>query len=95
LETRSGDELVASWVAEKLQPQGEILEGSVAKCCVQRGILLTLLSCMDVEEVIQAVGNGIIHCGMHHPHQQKIPQYCLTASSGAFGYETYMVHYCA
>jgi hypothetical protein len=94
-ETHCSDELAASWVAEKLQPQGEILQGSVPKCCLQRGILLALLSCLDVEEIIQAVGNGIIHCGMRHPHQQEIPQYYLTASSGSFQYETYMVHYCA
>ena len=40
-------------------------------------------------------GMAVIHCGMCHPHQQKIPKYCLTASSGGFEYETHIVQYCA
>jgi hypothetical protein len=30
---------------------------------------------------------------MHYPHQQKIPKYCLTASSGGFEYGTTVVRY--
>jgi len=38
---------------------GEKLEGSVAKCCPQRGILLPLLCCLIVDEVIEEMdGNG-------------------------------------
>jgi len=37
----------------------DILEGSLAKCYAQRGILLPLLCCLVVDEVIEGLnGNG-------------------------------------
>jgi hypothetical protein len=68
---------------------GEMLEGSVAKCFPQRGILLPLPCCLIVVEVIEGMAN--IHWGMCFSHQRKIPKFCLTSSSGGFEYETMMV----
>jgi len=67
---------------------GEILEGSVANCCLQRGILLLLLCCLIVDQVTDGLKRG-----MHYPHQQKIPKYCVTASSGGFEFVTTVVRY--
>jgi hypothetical protein len=36
---------------------------------------------------------AVKHWGMCHPYQQKIPKYCLTASSGGFVYGTTVVRY--
>jgi hypothetical protein len=41
LETKYSNGLTLCWVAEKLQQLiGETLEGPVATCCLQKGILL-------------------------------------------------------
>ena len=49
LETHSSDELAPSWMVEKLQPlKGDKMEGSVARCCLQRGLFFStveLLGC--------------------------------------------------
>jgi hypothetical protein len=50
----------------------EMLEGSVAKCCPQRGILLPPLCCPNVDEVTEEMAD--IHRGMRYPYQRKIPQ---------------------
>jgi hypothetical protein len=43
---------------------GETLEGSVKKCCLQRGILLPLLCCLVVDKVIKGfTGNGCYTLG--------------------------------
>ena len=42
--------------------RGDILEGSLAKSYLQRGILLPLFCCLVVDEVIEGLnGNGVIH----------------------------------
>jgi hypothetical protein len=42
----------------------ETLEGSVAKCCLQRGILLTLLCYLFVDKLIRGLdGNGFYTVG--------------------------------
>jgi hypothetical protein len=61
LETHSSDRSALYLVAEKLQPhsQGETLEGSVAKGCPDRGILLPLLCCLIADKVIKRLdGNA-------------------------------------
>jgi hypothetical protein len=37
------------------------------------------------------MGIAVIHWGIHYPHQQKIPKYCLTPSSGGCENGTTMV----
>ena len=67
---------------------GETLEGSVVNCCVQRGILLTH-SC-EASLLMNSgrdSGMAVIRWGMHYSHQQKIPKYCLTTTSGGFSME--------
>ena len=67
---------------------GETLEGSVVKCCLQRGILLNY-SC----EASLLTNSGrdsemaVIQWGMLYSHQQKIPKYSLTNSSGVLSIE--------
>jgi len=73
---------------------GEIMEGSVANCCLQRDIFITLLCCLVVDKVIQRRnGNGCYTLGMRYLHEWKIPKYCHTASSGGFVYGTTVVRY--
>ena len=74
--------------------RGDILEGFLAKCNLQRDILLPLLCCLVVDEVIKGLnGNGCYTLGMHYPHEWKIPKYCPTASSGGFEYGKTVVRY--
>jgi len=74
--------------------RGDILEGFLAKCYLQRGILLPLLCCLVVDEVIEGLnGNGCYTLGMHYPHEWKIHKYCLTASSGGFEYGKTVLRY--
>jgi hypothetical protein len=63
---------------------GETVEGSVTKCCLQRGILLHVLCCLVYMMSARDSGMAVIHSGMHHTHCSKIPKHCLTASSGDF-----------
>jgi hypothetical protein len=58
---------------------GEKLEGSVAKCCLQRGILLPLL-CYVLINSYRDSAMAVIHWGMHYHQQQKTPKYCLKIS---------------
>jgi len=61
LETHSSDRSALCFVVEKLHPHsgGEMLEGTVAKGCPHRGILLPLLCCLVVDKVIKRLdGNA-------------------------------------
>jgi len=83
-------------VAEKLIATltEKTLEGSVAKCCQQRGILLPLLCYLVVNKVTEGLNvNGCYTLGMCYCHQRKIPKECPTASSGGFEYGTTVLWY--
>ena len=71
---------------------GETLERSVAKGCLQRGILLTQ-SCGDwlYMNSQRDSGMAVIQWRIYYSHQQKIPKYSLTASLGRFEYGTTMM----
>jgi len=83
-------------VAEKLGAtlRGKTLEGSVAKCCLQRGVLLPFLCYLVVDKVTEGLDvNGCYTLGMCFCHQRKIPKECPTASSGDFEYGTTVLWY--
>jgi len=62
---------------------GETLEGSVAKCLPQRGTLPhSREACLKTNSQRDSMGIPVKHWGMCQLHQQKIPKYCLTSSSG-------------
>jgi hypothetical protein len=72
--------------------RGDTLEGSVAKGCLQMGILLP----RSFEAWLYAksethTGITVIQWGMNNPPQQNIPKKCLTASSGGYEYGTTVV----
>ena len=68
--------------------RGDILGRCLAKCYLQRGILLPLLCCLVVDEVIERLnGNGCYTLGMRYPNERKIPKYCLTGSLGGLSME--------
>jgi len=83
-------------VAENLRSTltGKTLEWSVVKCCLQRGILLPLLSFLVVDNVTEGLDvNGCYTLDMCYCHQRKIPKECPTASSGGFEYGTTVLWY--
>jgi len=44
--------------------KGDILQGYLDNCCPQRGILLPLLCCLDIDEVIEGLeGKGCFKIG--------------------------------
>ena len=89
LETHSSDGSAPCWVAQNLQPhpQEKHWRGSLAKCCLQRGIVLPHSCEAWLQTNSQkALGMAIIHWGTCYRHQRKIPKYCITASSGGFEY---------
>jgi len=63
LEKHTSDRSALCLVAEQLQPhsQGEMLEGSVAKGCPHRGILLSLLCCLVVDKVIKRLDGNVCY----------------------------------
>ena len=69
---------------------GETLEGSMATCCPQWSILLSH-SCKAWLQTTRDSEIALIHWGMWYPQLQKIPKYCLIASSEGFEYGTTVV----
>jgi len=83
-------------MAEELRATltAKTLEGSVAKCCLQRGILLPLLCYLVVDKVTEGLDvNGCYTLGMSYCRQRKTPKMCPTASSGGVEYGTTVLWY--
>ena len=76
----------------KVTLTGVTLQGSVAKGCPQRGTLTH--SCeawLKTNSKRDSTGMDVIHWDKCYPHKWKVPQLCLTASSGGFEYGTTVV----
>jgi hypothetical protein len=78
---------VIDWLHAGLQKVTATLTGkspevSVAKGCLQRGILLPH-SCEAWSQMVSYRDSGmaVIHWGTRYPHQRKFPIYCLKFSS--------------